>query len=490
MDNIIGKTGLSISEFAKKINEMVAVNTGAYNTSYIKRMPSSTETAEDIKAIIDSGSADQIVQLSEKFAGTSGLYSRIIAYLSNFLTNDVFVTPKKITNKSINQKKYLENYKKAVFFADTTINPKLNFPHLMFKILIYGAYYGIFIEDGEMDIVLRDLPNQYCRSRFKTFKNVNVLEFDMSYFDSITDDNLRKQALAEFPKEFTKAYNAYKRDMNLKWFVVPPEYGVAFYYQEQSKPLFISMIPTIVNLEEYRSLEKKLDKQELEKVLVQEVPIDKEGNFMLSGPEVGELHRGVVNMLKNNQSTDVLTTFAKVTMLNVGDKTKADRDNLEKIERSVYTEAGVSRLLFSSDSATSVNQSIINDMSLALAISEQFANWLTYQTNLRYSENSKYYFEVNILPISHYNREEMLDLYLKTAQYGYSKIMVGIATGIKQSSFIDLMELENDVLKLHDNMMPLQSSHTAAGGNTDEGGRPEKKIEDKEEKTVQNEEGM
>ncbi len=80
-------------------------------------MPSSTETAEDIKAIIDSGSADQIVQLSEKFAGTSGLYSRIIAYLSNFLTNDVFVTPKKITNKSINQKKYLENYKKAVFFC-------------------------------------------------------------------------------------------------------------------------------------------------------------------------------------------------------------------------------------------------------------------------------------------------------------------------------------------------------------------------------------
>ena len=103
-----------------------------------------------------------------------------------------------------------------------------------------------------------------------------------------------------------------------------------FYYQEQSKPLFISMIPTIANLEEYRSLEKQLDKQELERILVQKIPIDKEGNFILSIPEAGELHRGIVNMLKNNQSTDVLTTFADVDLLTVSEKTKAARDNLEK----------------------------------------------------------------------------------------------------------------------------------------------------------------
>ena len=121
----IGKTGMNLSEFSKKINDMIAVNTGAYNNSYIKRVPTSTETAEDIKQIVDSGSATQILQLSEKFAATSGLYSRIIAYLANFLTNDVFITPKKITNKSINQKKYLENYKKAVFFADTVMNPQI-----------------------------------------------------------------------------------------------------------------------------------------------------------------------------------------------------------------------------------------------------------------------------------------------------------------------------------------------------------------------------
>jgi len=394
--------------------------------------------------------------------------------------------------KTVNQKKYLENYKKATFFADTVLNPKLNFPHITYKMLVYGAYYGLFLEKSETEIVFKDLPWKYCRSNYKTHKNVNVLEFDMSYFDTITNAESRELALSEYPKDFAKGYAAYKKDLNARWFSVPPEYGVVFYYEDQNKPFFISMIPTISDLEDYRALEKSLDKLELERILVQKIPIDKDGNFVLTIGEAAELHRGVVNMLKNNEHTDVLTTFAEVEMLNISDRSIKERDNLDKIERSVYTEAGVSRLLFSSDSATSVDASITNDMTLVLSMSEQYVNWLAYQANLRYGENSKYYFDVSILPISHYNRKEMLDIYIKTAQYGYSKILVSIATGIKQSSFLDLMEFENDILKLSEQMVPLQSSNTQSGSaeTSGEGGRPTKSPEDKAPQTIKNEESM
>ena len=479
--------GRNFSEFAKKIAEMVSVTSDAYTTGGFKKIVYSEETTESIQEMLATGSAEQIIALSEKYVSNSGLYQRILVYFSTLLTNDIFVTPKKITAKTINQKKYLENYKRATFFADTTLNPRLNFPRLMYKILVYGAYYGLFIEQSETEIVFKDLPYKYCRSRFKTHKNVNVLEFDMAYFDGITDKVLRENALNEFPKDFRKAYLAYKADMNKRWYTVDPSIGVVFYYQDQNKPFFVSMIPTISMLNDYRALEKSLDKQELERILVQKIPIDKEGNFVLSIPEATELHRGIVNMLRNNQSLDVLTTFAEIQLLNVGDKTKADRDNLSKVERSVYVEAGVSQLLFAGDSASSIQMSITNDMSFVLDLSEQFANWLSYQTNMRYSESSKYYFEVNILPISQYNRKDMLDIYLKTAQFGYSKILVGIASGVKQSSFIDLMELENDILNLAENMKPLQSSNTQSGP-TEETGRPAKPSEEKAEKTVANEE--
>lgn len=478
----------SFIEFAKKIQEMVAVNEGAYKTSVTKTIPISSDTTEQIITTIESGSADQIIALSEKYVANSGLYQRILTYFATFLTNDVFITPKKITTKSINQKKYLENYRKATFFADTTMNPKLNFPRITFKILVYGAYYGLFLEKSEFEIVFKDLPQKYCRSRYKTHKNVNVLEFDVTYFDSITDATLREQAFDEFPKDFKKAYQTYKKNTNARWYTVPPEIGVAFYYQDQYKPFFISMIPTISNLKDYRSLEKSLDKQELERILVQKIPVDKEGNFVLSGDESAELHRGIVNMLRNNEHTDVLTTFAEVDLLTISDKSKSERDNLEKIERSVYVEAGVSRLLFAGDSASSVTLSVTNDMAFVLDLQEQYVNWLSYQTNMRYSEQSKYYFEVNLLPISHYNRKDTLDLYLKTAQFGYSKILVSIATGIKQSSFLDLMELENDILQLYEKMKPLQSSNTQRG--TSEAGGQEKPLDEKSDKTIANEEAL
>lgn len=481
-----------ITQFAKKITDMIGtsgVNTYQTAATYLKRVAVTADSYETILSTIESGNSDAIVALSEKYISTSGIYQRTITYFSTFLTNDVFVSPKKYGAKTINNKKYVDNFKRATFFADTTLNPRLNFPKIMFQMVAYGAYYGLFMEKSETEIVFKDLPAKYCRSRYKTHKNVNVLEFDATFFESITDNEMRKQALSEFPKEFSKAYNEYKtKGSNYRWFTVSPEIGVAFYYNDQYRPYFISMLPSVANLSEYRSLEKSLDKKELDRILVQKMPIDKEGNFILTIDEAAEMHRGVVNMLRNNEGTDVITTFADITGISLGDKSKVDRDNLEKVERSVYNESGVSRLLFSSDSAVSVDASIRNDMALVLDMEEQFVNWLSYQVNMRFSEPSKYYFEVNLLPISHYNREKMLDQYLKAAQFGYSKMLVGIASGMKQSSLIDMMELENDILALHDKMIPLQSSHTAANDSNSEGGRPQVAAEDKTETTVNTQE--
>lgn len=481
-----------IAEFAKKITDMIGTSgASTYQTAatYLKRVAVTADTYETILATIESGNSDAIVALSEKYIATSGIYQRILTYFSTFLTNDVFIAPKKYGGKTANNKKYLENYKKATFFADTTLNPRLNFPKIMFQMLAYGAYYGLFMEKSETEIVFKDLPAKYCRSRYKTHKNVNVLEFDLTFFESITDNDMRAVALAEFPREFTKAYNEYKaKGINYRWFTVPVEYGIAFYYNDQYRPYFVSMLPSVANLSEYRSLEKSLDKKELDRILVQKMPIDKEGNFILTIDEAAEMHRGVVNMLRNNEGTDVITTFADITGISLGDKSKVDRDNLEKVERSVYNESGVSRLLFSSDSAVSVDASIKNDMALVLDMEEQFVNWLSYQVNMRFSEPSKYYFEVNLLPISHYNRDKMLDQYLKAAQFGYSKMLVGIASGMKQSSLMDTFELENEILIMHDKMVPLQSTHTQTGDQTNQGGRPQVPTEQQSETTVASQE--
>ena len=122
-------------------------------------------------------------------------------------------------------------------------------------------------------------------------------------------------------------------------------------------------------------------------------------------------------------------------------------------------------------------------------MSKIFATFLSYHSNRKFVDK-KFFLEVTILPITHYNREKIFELYLKGAQYGYSKIMTGVAAGIKQSNLLNLNTLENDYLDLASKMVPLQSSHTTSGKDieAEEGGAPKKDGMEKSDKTRQNEE--
>lgn len=195
-------------------------------------------------------------------------------------------------------------------------------------------------------------------------------------------------------------------------------------------------------------------------------------------------------MLRNNPDVDVFTTLAETEILDLQDSKQANRDNLEKMERSVFNEAGVSKNLFASDGTTALEYSQVVDLALAYDIAKMFATFLTYHINRKFA-NKNFFLEVTILPITHYNREKMFDLYLKGAQYGYSKIIAGVASGIKQSNLLNLITLENEFLDLVNEMVPLQSSHTTSGkeeqGN-DKGGAPKKDDMKKSDKTRQNEE--
>ena len=216
-----------------------------------------------------------------------------------------------------------------------------------------------------------------------------------------------------------------------------------------------------------------------------------DGELLFTLDEALELHRAILNMLKNNPDVDVLTTFCDTKMLDVQDKSQANRDNLEKIERSVYNEAGVSKNLFAADGSIALEYSVTNDTALALNMAKIFEPFINTILNKKFSTKNVF-FIVTILPITHYNRKEMFDLYLQGAQYGYSKLLAGVASGIKQSNLLDLITLENDYLELSSRMIPLQSSHTTSGKDIseEEGGAPKKTGSDKSDKTRQNEESL
>lgn len=322
-----------------------------------------------------------------------------------------------------------------------------------------------------------------------------MMEFNLNYFYNIQNDTLitDEALLATFPIEIQKAYKQFVgkvsnvekgirklkkgindkviKDNDLSWILVPENVGVVFYYRDK-KPFLTSVIEAIADLDDYKGIEKSLDKQELAKILIQKLPMNDDGELVFTTAEAAEIHRAAVGMLENNNNVDVMTTFAETQMFDLQSKASANRDNLEKMERSVYNEAGLSKNLFASEGTTALDYSVRTDCALAYNMAKQFIPFVNYHLNLK-NKKSKIFLVFLLLPITQYNREDMFDLYLKAAEYGYSKLLPGIAAGIKQSDMIDLMHYENDVLKLHDVMIPVQSAHTTSGNQ--EAGAPVKK---------------
>jgi hypothetical protein len=112
----------------------------------------------------------------------------------------------KITDPSLEKRYY-----KALDFVE-----KINVPNLAtdiaLKALINGTYYGVITTLDKNNFAILDLPFKYCISRYKDINNNDVIEFDLSYFDSITDELARKSALAAYPLEIAKAYRKYNRN--------------------------------------------------------------------------------------------------------------------------------------------------------------------------------------------------------------------------------------------------------------------------------------
>ncbi len=76
-------------------------------------------------------------------------------------------------------------------------------------------------------------------------------------------------------------------------------------------------------------------------------------------------------MLRDNESLDVLTTYAEVSVESLSDARQTINSNLETFQKLIYSEFGSSPNIFAADGNISLEQSIKNDMSLMMVLAEK-----------------------------------------------------------------------------------------------------------------------
>lgn len=478
-----------------------------------------------MKALMDND-LEVLRQVSSYFYKTNGIYQKLCNYFAFLYRYDWYVVPE-ILDDSVKSDKILKDFSKILNYLDNSHIKQLC-GEIALEVIKNGAYYG-YIVPSETNLIIQQLPIGYCRSRYK-IGTTPAVEFNMKYFDdAFKDVGYRMRVLNLFPKEFVKGYMLYKNNKLQPdfqgdqgcWYLLDPEATVkfSFYNGQYDIPIFANAIPAIIDLDQAQDLDRRKQMQKLLKILVQKLPRDKNGDLIFDVEEAEDLHNNAVQMLRRAVGVDVLTTFADVDALDMSDKnTTTTVDDLAKVERSVFNSAGISQNIFNTDGNLSLQKSIQQDESSVRNLLLQFHIFLDQLVNRKNTQKKKYNFHLYMLETTQYNYQELSKMYKEQVQLGYSKMLPQIALGHSQSSIINTAYFENEVLKLHEIMIPNLMSSTMNAeqilgtkdqtktannqnntGNNNSAkknltekkvGRTEKPDDQKSEKTIQNKESM
>jgi len=463
-------------------------------------------TREDVIKAIEKNDVKTLRRISEFFFRYSGIYSRLCRYMAYLFRYDLFITPM-VFDKKIKDEKVIEGWYKSSRFLENS-NLRRVFSEIALKVIREGCYYGYRMDQSSASY-LQELPINYCRSRYAQNGKAAV-EINLRYFDdNFADAAYKLKVLKLFPKEIQKAYVAYKNKTLPKdyqgdeegWYLLDPSKTVKFNLSGSDAPLFVAVIPKLMDLEAAQDLDKKKMLQQILRIIVQKMPLDKNGDLIFDVQEAQALHNNVVRMLGDAVGVDVLTTFADVEVADMSDKGNVSSvDQLNKIERGVYNEAGVSQQQFNTEGNIALEKSIANDeatMTNLILQFEEFAQSLLAPFN---KNPKRLYYKVEILRTTVYNYKDISNSYKDLTSIGFSKLLPMVALGHSQSSVIATAVFENKLMDLNSLFVPPQSSATMTGddssstGNnnpsSDKGGRPEAPDDEKSDKTIANREAM
>lgn len=480
---------LNLVSFTKAINAMIAKNERSYSSKtrygYDRYERTKDYTLEDVEKIIDSGSLRAQIVLSRYYFDRGGFYQRLLMHYATLLKYTGILIPNPSFGKNLSESYISKKYYNATAFIDGAKLPKI-FNHIMLRALRDGCYYGAIQSITDKSISILDLPVYFCRSRFKDTEGNEIVEFNVKYFDTITEDEYRKKALNAYPKEIANWYKRYRnRTVKSPWCYLSPNIGICISLLDDGRPMFLNIIPAALEYEDAKDINRERDLEEIRKILVQKIPHLSDGGLLFEPDEALEMHRGAVDMMKKNENLSVLTTYADIDA--VVSKTSNDNslNSVDKALTNIYAEAGSSSQLFGTDSNLSLSTSITNDMALVMVIAKKLDSVITFIINERFG-NANVSFNYKTLPVSYYNQKEYVETSLKMANSGYSFLLPALAMDITQRELNNLKDLENDVLKLKEKLLPLSTSYTESGNV----GRPQKDAQDKSAKTIANEESL
>lgn len=408
----------------------------------------------------------QLRDLSRYLYNTSSQYRRLIQYFSQQLIWSYIMYPMDIDEATADPEAIRKAYLKARK-SMSVINASHEFGKAMDIAFKDGTFYG-FVNETKDSFQFLQLDPDYCR--------INAIEdgcltyqFDLSYFDMYGDE------LELYPSDFQTAYNSYKAgsDTVLRWHEFDTKKTACFKADESTNysiPPFVSLFSSLSDIEDYKSISKDASESSNYKVVYLKMPVDEKGRLKVPKPLCMQAYNSLLSILPDG--VGAFLTPLDVDFVNFKQNVALqDTTLVSEAENTFWRTAGVNALMFGAGddpSSYALETSIHSDESVCFRFLRQIERWCNRRLK-QISGTQK--FAVAFLDVTRYNYKQMNELYMKMGQYGRPvRQAIDATLSFTPTMTSGLAYLENTVLSLYENEVPLQSSNTMSSDS--EGGRP------------------
>ena len=393
----------------------------------------------------------------------SGHYQRLLQYFSGLLMWRYVISPVKFGEVEDKDKDaFKRNYYKTCSILEI-----MNIPDMMrtatLVALREGVFYGVRWFDKDSSFVQKINPD-ICRVSFIQ-DGVFLYTVDMS--------KVREEDLYKYPPVFKDMLTASQAQGASNWQEVPPDISICLKADSSitaySIPPFASVMPKLYKIADAETRGDVAEDQENYKMIAGKIPTDKDGNPKMQFTDAEKYYR----MMANNIGGGVGLAITPFDLEAFSFDKSSATSQIDKITQTVanfWQSAGTSALLHGVSNSTAgvTKLAIKNDESYVFGIMKQAERLIN--RILKTELTGRYKFKISFLPITIFNIDEWTKLYKEAASFGIGKSYYMSAIGVPQYDIAGLNHIENTVLNLSEDLVPLRNTYNT--GDAGEAGRP------------------
>jgi hypothetical protein len=288
-----------------------------------------------------------------------------------------------------------------------------------------------------------------------------------------------------YPDEFKKIYKEKYEGKKTKlskyfWEDLSSENTICIKFDETSWypiPPFIGVFESLLDISDFKDLQKAKEVIDNYKLITMKIPLNEKNgqqdDYLVSAEHALLFQNNVESVVP--EQIGVATVPLEVDVIDF-ERDKVDKNKVSDATAQYFSEAGVSKLLFSSDANGSigVGLSVQTDENVTFTILRQIERWIN-----RFLKNVKggYQFKAVFPDVTRFNKNELIATTLKNTQFGIpQKSMLVAISGSSPSASTIMNFFEESVLNLTESFKPLMSSHTQ--NDNGEAGAPKKGVDE------------